>query len=276
MSNYYEKMELEMELRGYSSHTKKHYLNHVKLLESFLSKPFDQVSPEDIKEFLHQRIKNGVSYSNINISCNAFKIMFNSVLKRNWSDDVIVRPKRRKKLPCVLSREEILSILAHISNLKHKTILLTAYSSGLRIGEVLNLKVSDVDSKNMLIKVNCGKGGKDRFTNLGKENLNILRQYWSIYKPRDLLFPGLIESRPIAARNVQKVFQVARDKAGINKPATIHSLRHSFATHLLENNTDLRTIQVLLGHSNINTTCIYLHLSTKRISSVISPLDGGE
>lgn len=240
MSNYYEKMELEMELRGYSSHTKRHYLNHVKLLESFLSKPLDQFSPEDIKEFLHHRIKNGVSYSNINISCNAFKIMFNSVLKRN------------------------------------KTILLTAYSSGLRIGEVLNLRVSDVDSKNMLIKVNCGKGGKDRFTNLGKENLNILRQYWSIYKPKDLFFPGLIENQPIATRNVQKVFQVARDKAGINKPATIHSLRHSFATHLLENNTDLRTIQVLLGHSNINTTCIYLHLSTKRISSVISPLDGGE
>ncbi|MDA8210323.1 MAG: tyrosine-type recombinase/integrase [Clostridia bacterium] len=276
MSNYYEQMKFEMELRGYSQHTKKHYLSHVRLLESYISKPLDQVSPEEIKLFLHHRIKQGISYSNIDIACNAFKVMFNSVLNRNWSDDVIVRPRRQKKLPYVLSRSEILSIIERIPNVKHKAILLTAYSSGLRISEVLNLAVSDIDSKNMLIRVRCGKGGKDRFTVLGQENLHILRHYWKLYKPKDLLFPGLIPGKPVVARNIQKVFQTAKDKAGISKPVSVHSLRHSFATHLLENNTDLRTIQVLLGHANIRTTCIYLHLSTKRISSIKSPLDGGE
>jgi len=276
MTNYFEQMKFEMELRGYSPQTKKHYLSHIRLLEAYLNKAINQVSPEEIKEFLHHRIKSGISYSSINVSCNAFKVMFNTVLKRNWSDDVIVRPKKHKKLPYILSKDEILSIFEHISNIKHKTILLTAYSAGLRISEVLNLTVSDVDSKNMLINVRCGKGGKDRFTVLGKENLNMLRQYWKSHKPKDLLFPGQISGKPIAARNIQKVFKSAKEKAGINKPVSVHSLRHSFATHLLENNTDLRTIQVLLGHANINTTCIYLHLSTNRISSIMSPLDGGD
>jgi integrase/recombinase XerD len=163
--------------------------------------------------------------------------------------------------------------MEHISNIKHKAILLTVYSSGLRISEVLNLAVSDIDSKQMLIRVRYGKGGKDRFSILGKENLHILRLYWKLYKPKDLLFPGLIPGKPLTARNIQRVFRTAKERAGISKPVSIHSLRHSFATHLLENNIDLRTIQVLLGHTSIRTTCIYLHLSTKRISSIRSPLD---
>jgi site-specific recombinase XerD len=276
MSNHYEKMKFEMELRCYSPHTQKHYLSHARLLERHLGKPPDQISPDEIKQYLHYRIKKGISYSNINISCNAFKVMFNSVLNRNWADDVIVRPKKQSKLPYVLSRDEILSIMDHITNFKHKAILLTAYSSGLRISEVLNLRVSDIDSENMLLRVRCGKRGKDRFTVLGEENLKLLRQYWKLYKPKDLLFPGMIKGKSIAARNIQQVFKTAKEKAGIKKPVSVHSLRHSFATHLLENNTDLRTIQVLMGHASINTTCIYLHLSTKHLSSVKSPLDGGE
>ncbi len=199
--------------------------------------------------------------------------MFNSVLNCNFSDEVIVQPKRLKKLPYVLSKEEILSILNHISSLKHRTILLTIYSSGLRISEVLNLSVADIDSVNMLIRVRGGKGGKDRFTILGRDNLLILRRYWSVYKPEGFLFPGKCPGKPLAARNIQQVFKDAKEKAGIVKPVSVHSLRHSFATHLLENDTDLRTIQVLLGHANIDTTCIYLHLSTKRLCSVKSPLD---
>lgn len=276
MQNPYEAMKFEMELRGYSPNTQKHYLNHVKFLETYSGKPPIQISLDEIKQYLHYRIKRGISYSNINISCNAFKVMFNSVLGREWSDDVIVRPKKLKKLPYVLSKEEILSIMEHIPNLKHKTVLLTAYSAGLRISEVLNLKVSDIDSENMLLRVRCGKGGKDRFTVLGEENLMLLRKYWRVYRPYDLLFPGLTPGKPIAARNIQQVFKTAKDNAGITKPVSVHSLRHSFATHLLENDTDLRTIQVLMGHANINTTCIYLHLSTKRLSSVKSPLDGGK
>ncbi|NSW92908.1 MAG: site-specific integrase [Firmicutes bacterium] len=275
MSSLYDKMKFEMELRGYSPHTQKHYLSHVRLLEKYSGKPPDQISPDEIKQYLHYRINKGISYSNINISCNAFKVMFNSVLSRGWSDDVIVRPRKQKKLPYVLSRDEIMSIIKHVHNFKHKTILLTIYSSGLRISEALRLTVSDIDSSNMLLRVRCGKGGKDRFTVLGEENLKLLREYWKLYKPDDLLFPGMIKGKPVAARNIQQVFKTAKEKAGISKPVSVHSLRHSFATHLLENDTDLRTIQVLMGHANINTTCIYLHLSAKRLSSVKSPLDGG-
>jgi len=276
LSSHLQTMKFEMELRGYSPQTQNHYLCHLRQLEKYANKPAVQVSTDELKQFLHHRIKSGISYSNINISCNAFKLFFNKVLSFNWSDDVIVRPKRPKKLPHVLSKDEILSIMDQVVNLKHKTILLTTYSSGLRISETLNLRISDIDSKNMLLRINHGKGNKDRLTVLSHENLKILRLYWKLYRPTDLLFPGLVEGKPIAARNVQYVFQVAKEKVGISKPATVHTLRHSFATHLLEDNADLRTIQVLMGHSNISTTAGYIHLSTKHISSVKSPLDGGD
>lgn len=276
LSTHLQKMLFEMELRGYSLQTQNHYLGHVKLLEKHSSKPAPQLTPNELKQYLHYRIKSGIGYSSINISCNAFKLFFNKVLGYNWSDDIIIRPKRPKSLPHVLSQDEILSITDQVLNLKHKTILLMTYSSGLRISETLNLRISDIDSSAMLIRVNHGKGDKDRLTILSHENLKMLRLYWKRYRPTDLLFPGLIEGKPMAARTIQHAFQVAKDKVGITKPATVHTLRHSFGTHLLEDNTDLRTIQVLMGHSNISTTSRYLHLSTKHISSVRSPLDGGD
>lgn len=163
-----------------------------------------------------------------------------------------------------------------VSNLKHKTILLTTYSSGLRISETLNLRVSDIDSQSMFIRVNEGKGSKDRLTVLSLENLKLLRLYWKLYRPTDLLFPGPIEGKPLATRNIQHVFQMAKLNAGITKPGSVHTLRHSFATHLLENHADLRTIQMLMGHSDISTTSKYIHLSTAHIASVRSPLDRGD
>lgn len=276
LSPHFLQMKSEMELRGFSPQTVRHYLTHIRLLEKYFAKPALSISPDELKEYLHHRIQSGISYSNINISCNAFKLLFNKVLHLNWSDDVIVRPKRLKKFPCVLSKEEILAIINQVHFLKHKAILLTTYSSGLRISETLNLRVSDIDSKRMLIHVVQGKGGKDRFTILSQGNLRVLRNYWKLFRPEDLLFPGFIKGKPLSARHIQQAFQEAKAKAGISKPATVHSLRHSFATHLLDRNTDLRTIQVLLGHSDISTTALYLHLSIKRIASVQSPLDGGD
>jgi len=273
LSSHLRKMKFEMELRGLSPQTQKHYLCHLRLLEKHLNKPAPEVSPDELKLYLYYRIKSGISYSNINISCNAFKLFFNKVLNFHWSDDVIVRPKRPKKLPYALSQDEILSILDQVSNLKHKTILLTTYSSGLRISETLNLRVSDIDSESMLIRVNQGKGCKDRLTVLSLENLKQLRFYWRLYRPTDLLFPGPIEGKPLASRNIQHVFQMAKLKAGITKPGAVHTLRHSFATHLLEDHADLRTIQMLMGHSDISTTSNYIHLSTAHIASVRSPLD---
>ncbi|MEL1136582.1 tyrosine-type recombinase/integrase [Desulfitobacterium sp. THU1] len=276
LSPHLQKMKIEMELRGLSSQTQRHYLSHLRMLEKHFNKLAPEVSPDELKLYLYYRIKSGISYSNINISCNAFKLFFNKVLSLSWSDDVIVRPKRPKSLPHVLSQDEILTILHQINNLKHKTILLTTYSSGLRISETLNLRVSDIDSESMLIRVNQGKGNKDRLTVLSLENLKQLRLYWKLYRPKDLLFPGPIEGKPLATRNIQHVFQQAKSKSGVTKPGSVHTLRHSFATHLLEDRADLRTIQMLMGHSDISTTSKYIHLSTAHLASVRSPLDRGD
>ncbi|WP_088224897.1 tyrosine-type recombinase/integrase [Desulfosporosinus sp. FKB] len=267
LSPHLQKMKIEMELRGLSPQTLQQYFIHLKLLEKYFNKPAFEISPDELKHFLYYRIKSGISHSSINIACSAFKLFFNKVLNYNWSDDVIIRPKRQKKLPYVLSQNEILSITDQLSNLKHKAILLTTYSSGLRISETLSLRVSDIDSENMLIRINDGKGGKDRLTVLSIKNLKLLRRYWKLYRPTDLLFPGPIEGKPLSARNIQYVFSTAKQKAGISKHATVHTLRHSFATHLLENRADLRTIQMLMGHSNISTTSKYIHLSTAHIAS---------
>ena len=274
LSPHLQQMKILMELRGLSSETQRHYLTHLKMLEKHFNKPASEVTPDELKLYLYHRIKSGLSYSNVNISCNAFKLFFNKILNLNWSDDVIVRPRRPKSLPYVLSQDEILAILNQVSNLKHKVLLLTTYSSGLRISETLNLHVSDIDSKQMLIRVNQGKGSRDRLTVLSLENLKQLRLYWKLYRPKDLLFPGPTNGKPLAARNIQYVFQQAKAKAGITKPASVHTLRHSFATHLLEDHTDLRTIQMLMGHSDITTTSKYIHLSTHHLASVRSPLDG--
>jgi len=200
------KMKIEMELRGLSHQTQRHYLCHLRLLEKHLNKPAPKATPDELKLYLYYRIKSGISYSNINISCNSFKLFFNKVLDFNWSDDVIVRPKRPKSLPYVLSQDEILTILHQVNNLKHKTILLTTYSSGLRISETLNLRVSDIDSENMLIRVNQGKGRKDRLTVLSMENLKQLRLYWKLYRPSDLLFSGPIKGKPLATRTFNIFF----------------------------------------------------------------------
>jgi len=272
-SSHLQKMIFEMELRGYAQHTQDHYLGHLRLLEKHTNKSAPQITPDELRNYLHDRIQSGIGYSSITISCSAFKLFFNKVLDYNWSDNVIIRPKKPKSLPHVLSKAEILSIADQVRNLKHKTIFLTTYSSGLRISETLNLRISDIDSVAMLIRVNHGKGNKDRLTILSHENLKLLRLYWKQYRPTDLLFPGPIEGQPMSTKTPQTVFQVARRKAGITRPVTIHTLRHAFGTHLLENNVDLRTIQVLMGHTNIASTAIYLHLSKKHISSVKSPLD---
>lgn len=279
MENLFNKMIQEMNLRAYSPTTKKTYLGHVKLLIKYCNIPPEDITAEDIKEYLNYRITSGISYSTIDIACNSFRLFFNSILKRNWSDDDIVRPKRKRKLPPVLSYEEVLKILDNVDILKHKVILATAYSSGLRITEVANLKIKDIDSKNMIIHVHNGKGGKDRMTVLGQENLRLLKEYFikyfKEYKLNDYLFPGAVDGKPISNRSIQYAFKKAKEKSDIEKPGTVHTLRHCFATHLLDSGTDLRTIQVLLGHDSINTTCVYLHLSTSRIASVKSPFDGG-
>lgn len=184
----------------------------------------------------------------------------------------IDRPRREKTLPTVLSEEEIVGILNSIDNTKHKAIIMTIYSAGLRISEVISLKIKDIDSKRMQIRVEQSKGKKDRYTLLSTKALEILRQYFKVYKPKIWLFEGLTGEQ-YAGRSIQNILKMAVSKTDIKKHVTVHTLRHSFATHLLENGTDLRYIQNLLGHDSSKTTEIYTHVTTKGFDQIKSPLD---
>lgn len=183
------------------------------------------------------------------------------------------RPKKEKKLPEILSKNEISKLLKAVKNLKHKAILYLVYSAGLRVGEVVKLKPTDIDSDRMLIHIIQGKGKKDRYTILSETALSILRQYVKVYKPEHWLFPGQHPDKHLTERSVQKVFGNARIDAKIRKNVSVHNLRHSFATHLLEGGVNLRYIQELLGHSSSKTTEIYTHVTQKNLSNIISPLD---
>jgi site-specific recombinase XerD len=185
----------------------------------------------------------------------------------------IPRLKGTKKLPVVLERKEVESLFSVTENLKHRAVLMLIYSSGLRLREASHLKVSDIDSKRMVLRIKQGKGRKDRYTLLSTAALESLREYWSCYRPQQWLFPGRPSSQPLSVRSIQRVFKKARTLAGIRKPATVHTLRHSFATHLLEQGTDLHRIQLLLGHRSLKTTAIYLHVSRKELVRIVSPLD---
>lgn len=203
---------------------------------------------------------------------NAIKFYYEQVLGRPVKTYYVQRPKKEKRLPEVLSEEEVASILNSIDNLKHKAILSLIYSAGLRLGELINLKINDIDSGRMVIIIRQGKGKKDRISLLSEKVLHLLREYLKVYQPREYLFEGQFFGQ-YSSTSVQKVFRMAKVKACIRKPATVHTLRHSFATHLLERGTDLRYIQALLGHKNPKTTEIYTHITKKGMEKIKSPFD---
>jgi len=204
---------------------------------------------------------------------SGLKFFFEEVLGKPEAIRNITYPKKEKKLPIVLSEDEVTSILKGIDNLKHRAIIFLVYASGLRVGEVVRLKKEDIDSDRMIVHVKQAKGKKDRITLLSKLSLEVLRNYVKKYRPDEWLFPGQDEKKHITERTVQKVFENAYTKAKVTKDISIHTLRHSFATHLLEGGTDLRYIQELLGHNSSKTTEIYTHVSTKSIGRIQSPLD---
>ena len=203
---------------------------------------------------------------------NAIKFYYERVLKGERKTYLIDRPKKEKTLPTVLNEEEIKLLLNKTENLKHKAILMMAYSAGLRLGELINMKIKDIDSKRMQIRVEQAKGKKDRYTILSNKMLAILREYFVRYKPNEWLFEGE-KGGQYSARSIQKVAKLSATKAGIKKNVGVHTLRHTFATHLLENGTDLRYIQSLLGHESSKTTEIYTHITTKGFDQIKNPLD---
>jgi integrase/recombinase XerD len=259
--------------KGYSVKTMKAYAGHV---ERFLTYVHEQRVRWDEQVLIHYNLyllDCSRSHSYVNQAISAITFYFRFVCMDAPLSVQYVRPKKEKKLPNVLSAMEIRKLLQVVPNLKHKALLYVTYSSGLRVGEVVKLKLSDLDSERQTILVRQGKGRKDRYTLLSPAALQIVRQYIVEAQPRFWLFPGQDVRKPLSERTVQKIFEQALARSHITKKVTVHSLRHSFATHLLEAGTDLRIIQELLGHQNVKTTERYTHISIKDIRHLQSPLD---
>lgn len=273
-NQYLKMMEEGLRLRGYSQKTIKSYMSHARLFLEYCGKNAEQLLKEDINCYLLYLLEQkGNAHSFVSQAVSSIKFLFEKVLMEDDLTLDIVRPKKEKKLPEVLSQNEVRHILDNVKNLKHKAILFLIYSSGLRVGEVVRLRLKDIDSDRMLIHVVQGKGRKDRYTVLSEVALKVLREYVREYKPAEWLFQGEQAGRHITERTVQRAFENAKENAGIQKKVSVHSLRHSFATHLLEGGIDLRYIQELLGHQSSKTTEIYTHVTKKSIRSIASPLD---
>jgi len=269
-----EQMITKLKLKGYSFKTIKAYVNHTKRFLRFIKKDPVEVETNDISKYLFYLLdQETCSYSYVNQAVSSIKFLCENVLNKNDLAISIPRPRKEHKLPVVLSQKEVIKILTSVKNEKHRAILTLIYSSGLRVGELVRLRIEDIDSERMLIHIRQGKGRKDRYTMLSKVALKVLRDYIIRYKPETWLFPGGKEGKHLTERSVQRVFESALQKAGISKDVSVHSLRHSFATHLLENGTDLRYIQELLGHKSSKTTEIYTHVSEKDMRRIQSPLD---
>jgi integrase/recombinase XerD len=211
--------------------------------------------------------------SSICVATGALRFLYKITLKRTWAVEEIPMPKRPRKLPEILSPEEVRHFLDAIINHKHRAILMTAYAAGLRVSEATHLKVTDIDSQRMMLRVEQGKGMKDRYVMLSPRLLDVLRTYWKSARPTQWMFPGEVPGQPITREAVGLACQKARRDAGITKPITPHALRHAFATHLLESGADLRTIQLLLGHRSLATTARYLKVATTTVCATTSPFD---
>lgn len=274
MGKLRDQMEMDMRLRRFSPKTITCYLACMKGVAKHFRKSPAELGDEEIRAYLHYLMEERKASQSVLVQTySALKFFFENTLQKQWNAIRIPRCKQRRKLPGVLSREEVESILSATKNLKHRAILMTLYSAGLRIGEVTRLKVSDIESGRMMIRVNEGKGLKDRYTLLGERNLEMLRRYWKAYRPLEWLFPGRNASDPVSISAIQRVFKTSLAKAGIKKKASVHTLRHCFATHLLDSGTDLYYIQRLLGHKSAGTTSVYLHITGKDIGKIKSPLD---
>jgi site-specific recombinase XerD len=274
-----QRMLEDMAMRGLRSHTQHDYIRFVRGFAAFLGRSPDTATPEDIRRFQVYQHESGVQPPTINSSVSALRFFFTVTLDRPDLSRRLVLARFPRKLPAVLSVEEVGQLLEAAPGLKCKAILGTAYGAGLRVSEVAALKVDDIDSTRMLIRVEQGKGRKDRNAMLSPQLLTLLRLWWKEGKRRGLmlphgwLFPGRGCTDPISTRQINRAIHEAAEAAGIRKRVSPHTLRHSFATHLLEQDVDIRVIQVLLGHSKLDTTALYAQVATKTIRSVTSPLE---
>jgi integrase/recombinase XerD len=269
----------ELQRRNYSEITTRKYLQYVTAFARHFGKSPDQLGPNELRSYQAYLLQERKVTPGTAVNCvAALRFFFIKTLKRHQFREFLPYPKDRRRLPTVLSREEVSRLINAAETLFRRTLLMTLYGTGMRRSELAHLKVGDIDSQRMIIRVVAGKGGKDRDLPLSPTLLETLREYWRWRKPKLYLFPtrtrGLPVEEPISDKTVWIACSEAARRAGISKRVTPHTLRHSWATHLLEAGTDLRTIQVLLGHGDLETTAQYLHLSQRHLQAVSNPLDG--
>jgi len=274
MGKLRDQMLVDLQLRGATPRTQKTYLREVSNFAKYFNRSPKELGEGELKEYMLYLMKQRhLSDGTFRFYVAALKFLYRTTLKREWVVEKIKCPKRKRKLPVVLDISEVESLFSVTTNLKHKAILMITYSSGLRVSETARLKMTDIDSKRMMVRVRQGKGGNDRYSILSQTALEHLRQYWRKYRPTEWLFEGAKKDDHISTHSIQLMFYAARKRAGITKPASVHTLRHSFATHLIEAGTSLHHVQLLLGHRSPTTTTVYLHVSRLNLAQVISPLD---
>jgi integrase/recombinase XerD len=274
MTELRRRMIEELRLRNYSPNTITIYIRCVAQFAQHFRLSPDRLGPEHIRQYqLFLVQEKEVSWALFNQTVCALRFFYHHILHRDWMIEHIPYPRHEEKLPVVLSPAEVAAVFEATPNLKHRTILMTIYAGGLRVSEVTHLRVADIDSQRQVISVRQGKGRKDRQVMLSPKLLEVLRIYWKSFRPRVWLFPGESPGQPISSETVWRVCRQAGEAAHLSKPISPHTLRHCFATHLLEDATDLRRIQVLLGHRNLKTTARYLHVSNLAVRTTVSPLD---
>jgi len=261
----------DMTVRNLSPATQRSYLAAVSKLSRYFGRSPDRLDLEDIRAFQIHLVAIGMSWPALNEIVCALRFFYGVTLGHDAIPERISYAREPRRLPVVLSTDEVVRFLEAIPSLKSRTALTTVYAAGLRVSEVVLLKIADIDSQRMVIRVEQGKGGKDRYAMLSPQR--ILRSYWRFARPQPWLFPGRDEDRPLDPTVLHAACRSARSAAGLSKKVTVHTLRHSFATHLLENGADVRIIQVLLGHASLASTARYTQVATKTISNTPSPLD---
>ena len=275
MTSLRTRMTEDMQIRNLAVHTQNTYLLQVALFARHFNKSPELLGPEQIRTYqVYLTNEKKLATSSILIAISALRFLYRVTLKKSWAiDDVIPAPKKPQRLPIILSPEEVIQFLAAVTSAKHRAILTTCYAAGLRISEAVALAPPAIDSKRMVLRVELGKGKKDRYVMLSPKLLTTLRDWWRLERPQHWLFPGNLPDRHITRAAVEHECQKAHAACKIPKPITPHSLRHAFAVHLLEQGTDVRTIQLLLGHRSLATTARYLRIATTKVCSTTSPLD---